>query len=201
MRDKCSMRKTVLSAIALVVFVSVQNCFCLQSATGEPTESKLTPGFETGKYFCSDKPAPSDDEKTDSDEVQTSESDAQSDDARIQQNSLDSMTALPAQIDDHKPVYKYVGNSFSFKFHRPSCPFARAMWRGHVVKFQYRKQAIDAGQKPCRYCLPPYWKSVGAKILRATPESQEGLSTVENVQNLPTVNAPKKDVKSTAGSD
>ncbi len=195
------MRKTVLSVIALVVFVSAQNCFCLQSATGEPIESKPAAGLETGDYSYSDSPAPPDEDKPDSDEVETSGSDEQNDDARMQQNSLDSMTDLPAQTEVHKPIYKYVGNSFSFKFHRPSCPFAKAMWRGHVVKFQYRKQAIDAGQKPCRYCLPPYWKSVGAKILKTSPESQKGLSTVENVQNLPTVNAPKKDVKSTAGKD
>jgi len=147
------MQKPILSAIALVVFVSVQNCFCLQSATGEPIESKPTADLETGNFSCPSTPAPPLEDKPDSAEVETTVSDEQKNDARMQQNSLDSMAALPAQIDDHKPIYKYVGNSFSFKFHRPSCPFAKAMWRGHVIKFQYRKQAIDAGQKPCRYCL------------------------------------------------
>jgi hypothetical protein len=106
-----------------------------------------------------------------------------------------------SQTDEKSPIYKYIGNSSSFKFHRPSCPFARAMWRGHIIKFHYRKQAIDAGQKPCRYCLPPFWKSVGAKILKDTPESQQGLSTVENIENLHEVNTPEKDVKSTAEND
>ncbi|MDZ4832217.1 MAG: hypothetical protein SGJ27_00295 [Candidatus Melainabacteria bacterium] len=74
------------------------------------------------------------------------------------------VSALP-QESNEQPIYKYVGNLFSLKFHRPSCKFARVMWRQHVIRFQYRKQAIDAGQKPCRYCLPPNWKSVEAKIL------------------------------------
>lgn len=73
--------------------------------------------------------------------------------------------SAPQQESNEQPIYKYVGNLFSLKFHRPSCKFARVMWRQHVIRFQYRKQAIDAGQKPCRYCLPPNWKSVEAKIL------------------------------------
>jgi hypothetical protein len=98
-----------------------------------------------------------------------------------------------AQLD--QPVYKYVGNLFSLKFHRPSCPFARAMWRGNIIRFQYRKQAIEAGQKPCRYCLPPNWKSVGASILKTSPSVTTGLSTVENEAPLPTARSPQKVVK------
>lgn len=41
------------------------------------------------------------------------------------------------------------------------------MWRGNIVRFQHRFQAVNAGQKPCRYCLPRDWKSVGASILGA----------------------------------
>ncbi len=61
--------------------------------------------------------------------------------------------------------YKYVGNSFSHKFHRPSCPFARAMSPAHLCLFHFRKQAVEAAYLPCRYCLPPDWKTVGAVIL------------------------------------
>src|SRR5271166_2333274 len=56
--------------------------------------------------------------------------------------------------------YKYWGNSFSLKFHRPSCPFAQAMNPIHVEFFHCRREAIVRGEKPCRYCLPPYWTSV-----------------------------------------
>jgi len=73
-----------------------------------------------------------------------------------------------------QPVYKYTGNAFSLKFHRPSCPFAKVMWKRNIVRFEYRKQAIDAGQKPCRYCLPPDWKSVGASILDGQKVSGPG---------------------------
>lgn len=82
--------------------------------------------------------------------------------------------AVAEEKTDEQPVYKYTGNLFSLKFHRPSCKFARVMWREHVVRFQYRKQAVDAGQKPCRYCLPPDWKSVDAKIV--SPQGPDGVT-------------------------
>ncbi len=70
---------------------------------------------------------------------------------------------------------KYIGNSFSLKFHRPSCPFAKAMWSERVVLFHFRKEAISGGFKPCRYCLPPVWKSVSCKLLpRSAPASSLG---------------------------
>jgi hypothetical protein len=90
-----------------------------------------------------------------------------------------------------QPIYKYTGNSFSLKFHRPSCKFARAMWRGHVVRFQYRKQAIDAGQKPCRYCLPPDWKTVGAKVLgTGVPTDAQNVSSPDVPSAAQPVPAP-----------
>lgn len=70
-----------------------------------------------------------------------------------------------------EPAYKYVGNSFSGKFHRPSCPFARAMNPNHVVHFRFRKDAIEHGQQPCRYCLPPDWTNVRAVLI---PKPEKG---------------------------
>jgi Metal binding domain of Ada len=61
--------------------------------------------------------------------------------------------------------FKYVGNKFSSKFHRPSCPFAKAISSGHLIFFEHRHDAIDQGFQPCRYCLPPDWKTVHAVIL------------------------------------
>ncbi len=61
--------------------------------------------------------------------------------------------------------YKYVGNTFSLKFHRPSCVFARAMSAGRVELFHFRRQAVEAGMQPCRYCLPPDWKTVRAVVV------------------------------------
>ncbi|HEY9712612.1 MAG TPA: hypothetical protein V6C72_04035, partial [Chroococcales cyanobacterium] len=60
---------------------------------------------------------------------------------------------------------KYVGNNFSLKFHRPSCPFAQAMNAMHVNLYHFRRQAVSAGMVPCRYCLPPWWTTVRAQIL------------------------------------
>lgn len=198
MRDKCSMRKTVLSAVTVVGFVWTQSCFCVQTATAQTL--KAAP--EAGSTVSNQTGAISENkEKPSNQEQEEKHSNASTATTDFFPEGLAEPQEPQAEIDNIKPIYKYIGNSFSFKFHRPSCPFAKAMWRGHVIRFEYRKQAIDAGQKPCRYCLPPYWKSVGAKILKNAPESEQGLSTVENGQNLPTVNSPKKDVKSPEKND
>jgi hypothetical protein len=70
---------------------------------------------------------------------------------------------------------KYWGNTFSLKFHRPSCPFAQAMSAHHVIFFNFRKQAVEAGQAPCRYCLPPNWTTVKAVLLKPSNSVQERL--------------------------
>lgn len=67
-------------------------------------------------------------------------------------------------------AYKYIGNNFSLKFHKPSCPFAKAMWTGHTELFHFRKDAVAAKYTPCRYCLPPSWTTVNATIL--APKAQ-----------------------------
>lgn len=59
---------------------------------------------------------------------------------------------------------KYIGNSESRKFHRPSCPYACIMAHSKRVRFFYRRQAIACGHIPCRYCLPPVWKVVRARL-------------------------------------
>lgn len=72
------------------------------------------------------------------------------------QSEQDSTSQLP---------YKYYGNTFSMKFHRPSCPFAIAISRRHLVLFHFRREAIEAHFLPCRYCLPPVSLSVVGKII------------------------------------
>jgi hypothetical protein len=64
---------------------------------------------------------------------------------------------------------RYWGNSFSLKFHQPSCPFAQAMNPRHVQFFQNLDQATSSGEKPCRYCLPPYWTAVHCILLTPQP--------------------------------
>ena len=77
-------------------------------------------------------------------------------------------TGLPRADEPSIEVeYKYYGNSFSNKFHRPWCPFSQAMNIRHVIPFHFRYQAIAQGLKPCRYCLPPVWKSVQCRLLKA----------------------------------
>jgi hypothetical protein len=75
---------------------------------------------------------------------------------------------------------KYWGNSDSAKFHRPSCPFARAMNARHVVFFHFRHEAIEAGQQPCRYCLPPFVKSVQCVLLPQTQKNKGGIPVAKS---------------------
>ncbi|HEY9787609.1 MAG TPA: hypothetical protein V6D17_19635 [Candidatus Obscuribacterales bacterium] len=77
--------------------------------------------------------------------------------------------------------YKYVGNVESLKFHRPSCPFARCMSVRRMILFHFRKEAIAQEQKPCRYCLPPDWKSVSAVILGPYRKKSEGSAPANSV--------------------
>ena len=76
----------------------------------------------------------------------------------------DSQAPVPQSSANSLPV-KYLGNSFSGKFHRPSCPFARAMDARHVMFFNFRREAVENGQSPCRYCLPANWTTVKAVLL------------------------------------
>jgi methylphosphotriester-DNA--protein-cysteine methyltransferase len=71
--------------------------------------------------------------------------------------------------------FKYVGNSFSCIFHRPSCPFGQCISEHHLRFFARRFNAIDAGYRPCEYCLPKTWTAVHAVLIgqqsqRAKPE-------------------------------
>lgn len=81
----------------------------------------------------------------------------------------------PSDQDGPLP-YKYVGNSFSLKFHRPSCPFAKAMHVSRMTLFHFRKEAISAGMKPCHYCLPPSWGTLKGTLLpkESVGPSEEG---------------------------
>lgn len=87
-------------------------------------------------------------------------------------NALDSVPGKTDNPDDGMLIpYKYIGNNFSLKFHKPSCPFAKAMWSGHAELFHFRKEAIAAKYAPCRYCLPPSWTNVSATILARPPQT------------------------------
>lgn len=67
--------------------------------------------------------------------------------------------------------YKFVGNTFSRKFHKPGCEFAAKMDASRVVFFKTREEAEKAGQKPCNWCLPGWLKDVRGQVLNPAPES------------------------------
>jgi hypothetical protein len=73
--------------------------------------------------------------------------------------------------------FKYVGNSFSCIFHRPSCPFAQCISANHLRFFARRFHATDRGYRPCGYCLPKSWTTVHVVLMsnqsqRAPPEAK-----------------------------
>lgn len=65
--------------------------------------------------------------------------------------------------------YKYIGNCFSNKFHRPWCPFEHLISARHARLFCLRRDAVLAGFDPCRYCLPPIVKQLRGTILNDQP--------------------------------
>jgi endonuclease YncB( thermonuclease family) len=48
----------------------------------------------------------------------------------------------------------YLGNSKSYRFHRPSCAFGKKTGSDHRLQFNSRKEAFWEGFSPCRKCLP-----------------------------------------------
>jgi endonuclease YncB( thermonuclease family) len=48
----------------------------------------------------------------------------------------------------------YIGNRWSKKFHRPTCPFGKQTTSRHVVRLTTKKEAFMNGYSPCRRCLP-----------------------------------------------
>jgi hypothetical protein len=97
--------------------------------------------------------------------------------AELEKSGGDLPIAQKQVVDQSTLPVKYWGNSFSLKFHRPSCPFAQAISADHVMFFNFRKQAVDSGQTPCRYCLPPFWTTVKASILPSTPSTKSAQSS------------------------
>jgi hypothetical protein len=110
---------------------------------------------------------------------------------------VETVPVLPASISptptsETLPI-KYWGNSFSLKFHRPSCPFAKAMSAHHVMFFNFRRQAVDSGQVPCRYCLPPNWTTVRASIWHPAELSKQTSDSADSSMPEPnpeSMNAP-----------
>jgi len=48
----------------------------------------------------------------------------------------------------------YLGNCNSYRFHAPTCPFAKKISHRNVVRFKSRNDAFWAGYSPCRQCTP-----------------------------------------------
>ncbi len=97
----------------------------------------------------------------------------QKEESSAEENLSNESLANEEQIEpksDTQLPYKYYGNSFSHKFHRPSCPFGEAISKRHLVLFHFRHEAIEAHYAPCRYCLPPVWCKVHGVLLQKTPK-------------------------------
>jgi micrococcal nuclease len=58
------------------------------------------------------------------------------------------------QKEPQRPERNYIGNSASYRFHRPSCPFGKAVAGRHRVLFESAHRASWEGYSPCRQCKP-----------------------------------------------
>lgn len=65
-----------------------------------------------------------------------------------------------------QPVYKYQANILTRKFHCPNCPYAMIMGSDKKVYIEHRYEALAQGFKPCRFCLPPVWRTVRGRLLK-----------------------------------
>src|SRR4030042_393435 len=58
------------------------------------------------------------------------------------------------QKEAEQPERFYIGNSDSYRFHRPSCPFGKTISGRHRVRFESTYKACWDGYSPCRQCKP-----------------------------------------------
>jgi micrococcal nuclease len=58
------------------------------------------------------------------------------------------------QKEPEQPECYYLGNSDSYRFHRPSCPFGKTISGRHLVRFESGYKACWEGYSPCRQCKP-----------------------------------------------
>jgi hypothetical protein len=74
--------------------------------------------------------------------------------------------AFAQDLSQQDLPYKYVGNRWSKKFHRPSCLFAKRIWPKRLRLFHFRKDAVAAEFKPCNWCLPRTWTTLHGAIIQ-----------------------------------
>ena len=53
-----------------------------------------------------------------------------------------------------KPEPYYVGNSKTLRFHRPSCPYGKKIYKSNRIIFKSRSDACKEGFCRCKKCLP-----------------------------------------------
>jgi micrococcal nuclease len=58
------------------------------------------------------------------------------------------------QKEPEKPERSYIGNSASYRFHRPTCSFGKAVSGHNRVLFESAYKAYWEGYSPCRQCKP-----------------------------------------------
>jgi len=58
------------------------------------------------------------------------------------------------QKEPEKPERSYIGNSASYRFHRPTCSFGKAVSGQNRVLFESAYKAYWEGTAPARQCKP-----------------------------------------------
>ena len=63
------------------------------------------------------------------------------------------LAVLPLILDtDDNP--KYLGNSYTLKFHYPDCQWAEKISESNLIEFKSRQEAVNNGYDPCKVCKP-----------------------------------------------
>ncbi len=70
-----------------------------------------------------------------------------------------------------KDTVKYIGNSDSKKYHKPSCDYAKKISKDNRVEFASAADAKKAGYKPCKVCLDKDKKDDSAKMTDSTAKA------------------------------
>lgn len=94
--------------------------------------------------------------------------------AQNQQSTLTPQTQSQKSLStksSYNSAYQFIGNSFSRKYHKADCEFAKKINPAHVVFFTNSAQADNSGSKPCNWCLPVWSKDVHGSVLKK-PESR-----------------------------
>jgi len=69
--------------------------------------------------------------------------------------SITGATKRPKRTEESRPAeYKFVASKNSDVFHKPDCGSARKIKPANLTSYSSRREALNAGKRPCKRCNP-----------------------------------------------